>query len=144
MLMLAKDGEMVTGDEVQRPNEVVVTRSYSEADLNGRGGREERLGVPGDPLCPVGLLKRARRMRLGHFERGDNCLLTLTDGRALSRDSVVTLMRDVTFQMELLAYSVSAISLRAGGASAMWDKGCSIDETKRRGRWASDCWRVYV
>ena len=26
----------------------------------------------------------------------------------------------------------------------MWDVGFSVDEIKRRGRWASECWRVYT
>ena len=26
----------------------------------------------------------------------------------------------------------------------MWNKGYSVDEVKRRGRWLSDCWRLYV
>jgi hypothetical protein len=26
----------------------------------------------------------------------------------------------------------------------MWDAGFSVDEIKRRGRWASECWRIYT
>ena len=34
--------------------------------------------------------------------------------------------------------------LRSGGASAMWDTGMSAEEIKFRGRWASDCFKIYI
>jgi hypothetical protein len=36
------------------------------------------------------------------------------------------------------------ISLRAGGATAMWEAKFSVDEIKRRGRWASNAFQAYV
>ena len=40
--------------------------------------------------------------------------------------------------------SLSVISLRSGGTSAMFHEGYSAEEIKRRGRWRSECWRTYV
>ena len=42
------------------------------------------------------------------------------------------------------AGALSAISLRAGGATAMWSLGVAVERIKRRGRWHSECWRNYV
>jgi integrase len=35
-------------------------------------------------------------------------------------------------------------SLRAGGASAMYHNGFTVEEIQRRGRWASDVWKIYI
>jgi hypothetical protein len=36
------------------------------------------------------------------------------------------------------------VSLRSGGATAMYHAGFSVEAIQRRGRWASDCWKIYV
>ena len=35
-------------------------------------------------------------------------------------------------------------SFRAGGACALWAANYSADTIRVLGRWASDCWRIYV
>ena len=83
-------------------------------------------------------------MRPEHFARGTNFLFKLSDGSVLGKDRVIGLLRQGARELGVPAEAVAAISLRSGGASAMWHAGCTIDEIKRRGRWASDCWRTYV
>ena len=39
---------------------------------------------------------------------------------------------------------MKVISLRAGGASAMYHASFSVEGIQRRGRWASDCRKIYV
>ena len=39
---------------------------------------------------------------------------------------------------------VSTHSLRAGRATAMWAAGYSVEEIQRRGRWVSQCFRIYI
>jgi len=116
----------------------------SKADQGGVGFCANAFETPGDPLCPVGLMKRARALNPHHFSRPGNFLLTLTNGKVLSRDQVVGALRGAAVAAGVPEAAVSVISLRAGGASAMWDVGFSVDEIKRRGRWASECWRVYT
>ena len=35
-------------------------------------------------------------------------------------------------------------SLRAGGASAIYHNGFTMEEIQRRGRWVSDVWKIYI
>ena len=38
----------------------------------------------------------------------------------------------------------STHSLRAGGAAAMWACNYTVEQIQRRGRWASQCFRIYI
>ena len=38
----------------------------------------------------------------------------------------------------------SSHSLRSGGATAMYHADIPIEDIQRRGRWKSDCWRIYI
>jgi hypothetical protein len=142
-LLLAVRGEPVLGAPLEA-DEVVLILAKSKADQEGEGFVANAFATPGDELCPVALLKRARLMNPSHFKRADNYLLTCSNGRVLSRDAVVEALRPAAISCGVPADGVSVISLRAGGASAMWDSGFSVDEIKRRGRWASECWRIYT
>jgi hypothetical protein len=142
-LLLAESGEPV-GGAPDGADEVMLFIPKSKADQGRVGFCANVFATPGDLLCPVGLLKRARAMNPRHFSRPDNYLLTLTNGKVLSRDQVVEALRGAAVAAGVPAGAVSVISLRAGGASAMWDVGFSVDEIKRRGRWASECWRIYT
>ena len=95
-------------------------------------------------LCVVSLLKLMQLERPEHVRSPWNSLFTLNDGRVLSRDTMVELLRVGGVAEGVPASALSAISLRAGGASALWELGCGVEEIKRRGRWLSDAWRCYV
>ena len=142
-LMLARDGVPVPGAPADA-DELILHIPRSKADQEGLGFIANAFETPGDPLCPVALLKRARLMKPQHFARPDNFLLVMSDGRVLSRDRVVEALRPAAAACGVPPESLSVISLRAGGASAMWDAGFGVDEIKRRGRWASECWRIYT
>jgi hypothetical protein len=67
-----------------------------------------------------------------------------SNGRVLSRDEVAARLRRAGGRLGFPEGSLSVISLRSGGASAMFHEGYSAEEIKRRGRWRSECWRTYV
>ncbi len=143
-MMMASGGRHVKGSGVQGADEVVLYIHKSKTDPDGQGSVANVFETPGDPLCLISLLKAAHRMRPGHFANPENYLLVCDDGRVLSRDIVVESLRVAAVEEGVPAEAVSAISMRAGGASAMWHEGFTADEIKRRGRWGSECWRVYV
>jgi len=144
MVLLAKDGEEVTGDEVQAADEVVLTLGKSKADQDGQGSVANVFEVEGEELCPVGLLKRMHAMKPEHFAKGGNFLFALDSGRVLHRDEVARMLREPAAELGLPEEALSVISMRSGGATAMWNVGATVAQIQRRGRWASDCWRVYV
>ncbi len=143
-IALARDGKLVGGRDVGLADEVIVLMGASKTDPNGKGSVANAYAVPGHRYCLVALLQRAYRLRPGHFSRGDNYLLTMSDGRVLHRDRVQAQLRVGGDALGAPPAALSVISLRSGGASAMWDEGYKAEEIKRRGRWASDCWHVYV
>ena len=60
----------------------------------------------------------------------------------MKRSSSVS--RQAAQQLNIPAPMVSTHSLRAGGAMAMWAAGYSVEEIQRRGRWVSQCFRIYI
>jgi hypothetical protein len=141
---LARGGNLVGAQDIDRADEVIVMMGASKTDPNGKGSVANAYAVPGHRYCLVSLLQRAYRLKPGHFARGDNYLLTLSNGRVLHRDRVQAQLRIGGDALGAPPAAISVISLRSGGASAMWDEGYKAEEIKRRGRWASDCWHVYV
>jgi hypothetical protein len=133
-----------TGDGIQEADEVVLMQGASKTDPNGQGSVANVFETPGDELCLVGLIKRLQRQKPNHFRDPDAFFLTLSDGRVLHRDVISNLLQEAAVAYGAPRGATSVISLRSGGASAMWDKGFTSEEIKRRGRWASDCYRVYV
>jgi hypothetical protein len=143
MLVFYCSGEEVTGDDIMRADEVVWMSAYSKTDPNGQGGVANIFEAPGSELCVVSLLKRMHKMRPGHFSR-DGHVFVMSGGKVLHRDEVVGKLKAAAVKQGIPVQAVSVISLRAGGASALFNAGYSVDEIKQRGRWSSDCWRVYV
>ena len=142
-VVMAADGKEVTGSDVQQADEVVMMQGKSKADQDGQGNIANAFASD-DELCPVRLLRKAHRLNPRHFKQKRSFLLTRRDGRVVSGKDLVTALRKGGARRGVPEKALSAISLRAGGASAMWHAGYSVDEIKRRGRWASECWRVYV
>jgi len=133
-----------TGDAIQEADEVVLMQGASKTDPNGQGSVANVFETPGDELCLVGLMKRLQRQKPSHFRDTEAFFFTLSDGRVLHRDVVSKLLQEAAVAYGAPKEATSVISLRSGGASAMWDKGFTAEEIKRRGRWVSDCYRVYV
>jgi hypothetical protein len=142
-VVMAAQGDPVKGDDVATADEVVMMWGRSKADPDGQGSIANVFAAE-DSLCLVSLLKKAHAMRPHHFAREDNFLLVMDDGKVLHRDKVAEVLRRAGTPLGVPEDALSVISLRAGGASAMWHAGFSVDEIKRRGRWASECWSVYV
>ena len=63
-----------------------------------------------------------------HFTNKKNFLFVLSDGKVIGSEVIANKLRDAAMASGIPAAALSVISLRAGGASAMWDAGFSVDE----------------
>ena len=144
MVVLMQAGVEVTGEAVQDADEVVLMQGYSKTDPNGQGSVVNLHAAKGNPLCLVELLKKAHRMNPGHFRGGNNFLLTMSDGKVLHRDVVSGQLKAAGVALGAPKDALAVISLRSGGASAMWNEGFGAEDIKKRGRWRSEVWRAYV
>jgi hypothetical protein len=145
MIAFRRKGEQVIGDEILTADEMILLVGKAKADQLGQGKAINVVAVPGDPLCPVGLMKRLYSWNDEHFNaEGTRYLFTLSSGKLLHRARVTHWLRDGARLAGYPLDSLAIISLRAGGASAMYAAGCTGEEIRERGRWESDCWRVYV
>ena len=142
-LILAVHGKSVEAWTQDDADELVLLKGKSKADQEGMGHMANAFRAD-HPLCPVALFQRAARMNPGHFSAKERFLLTKSNGRVLSRDEVAALLRRAGERLGMPRGALSVISLRSGGASAMFHEGYSAEEIKRRGRWQSECWRTYV
>jgi hypothetical protein len=139
-----REGTEVTGEAIQTADEVVLMQGASKTDPNGQGSVANAFEAPGNELCLLSLLKRAQRMNPKLFASPDSFLLTRSDGRVLHRDVVAKHLSEAAVAKGAPQGAASVISMRSGGASAMWDAGMSSEEIKRRGRWSSDCYQIYI
>ena len=102
----------------------------------------------GHPLCVVRLFNLTRAAKPSHLSTGNSgthvFTLTLTSGKVLHRGKVEEKLRQAAQQLKVPAAMVPTHSLRAGGATAMWAAGYSVEEIQRRGRWASQCFRICI
>ena len=134
----------VVGEEVQHADEVVLLMGASKTDPNGQGSVSNHYESPGSRLCILALLKKAHRMRPEHFARPENFLFTASDGKVVHRDVVAKHLAEAAVALGAPPGAASVISLRSGGASALWDAGATAEEIKLRGRWSSDCYQIYI
>ena len=139
-----REGAEVTGEAIQTADEVVLMQGASKTDPNGQGSVANAFEAPGNELCLLSLLKRALRMNPKLFASPDSFLRTRSDGRVLHRDVVAKHLSEAAVAKGAPQGAASVISTRSGGASAMWDAGMSSEEIKRRGRWSSDCYQIYI
>jgi hypothetical protein len=140
-----RKGVQVTGDDILEADELLICVAKAKADQLGQGKVINLFAIKDDPLCPLLLLKRLYRLNDRHFnEKGARFLFTMTNGTLLHRRKVMKWLQQEAVLSGYPSSALSIISLRAGGASAMYAAGCSEEEIKRRGRWESDCWRSYV
>ena len=90
------------------------------------------------PLCVVRLFNLMRAAKpSSHLSTGNSGthVFTLPSGKVLRRGKVEEKLRQAAQQLDIPAPMVSTRSLRAGGATAMWDVGCRVfsrgDSTQR-------------
>lgn len=84
-----------------------------------------------------------QRLRPLHFAQ-DGPLLVTDDGEVLRAAAVSRAVKEAAVAKGASAADADTHSLRAGGASAMWHAGYPPDRIQRRGRWLSECWKLYI
>ena len=123
----------------------MLMQGATKADQMGKGHTATLDKKAGDSLCAVSGLQRMAKMRPAHFSgEGENFLFTLDNGQVVSARTIASLVKKAAVILGIPPGAFSVISLRAGGASAMWDAGYSEAEIMSRGKWASDSWKIYV
>ena len=65
-------------------------------------------------------------------------------GLVLHKNHVQSLLKGAARRAGFKPEDFTSHSLRAGGASAMYHNGYSVEEIQRRGRWVSDVWKIYI
>ena len=145
-IALAKDGKGVrlNTDGAAEADELIATQRRSKADQDWNGSETNTFITSDARLCVVSWVKHLVSLRPEHFDDPNRFLFTLSDGKVLSRDKVSKVLKEAAMRKGLDEDDVDVISLRAGGASAMYHAGFSVEEIQRRGRWASGCWKGYV
>jgi len=145
-IRLARDGEEVrlTPGEAVDADELIATQRRSKAGQDWNGSETNTFVASDARLCAVSWIKHLVSLQPEHFDEPNRFLFTLSDGKVLSRDKVSKVLKEAAVRRGLDENDIDVISLRAGGASAMYHAGFSVEEIQRRGRWASDCWKRYV
>jgi hypothetical protein len=143
---LLKDGvELAWNDpRALEADELLARQRFSKADQAGLGATTNTCALHDEALCVVAWVKRMLRLKPGHFQNPANFLFTVSDGKALSSGKMAQALKSAAGRLGLREEEVNVISLRSGGATAMYHAGFSVEAIQRRGRWASGCWKIYV
>jgi hypothetical protein len=140
---LARLGE-ITGAFAPRVKSVVHTKSGAWLIKIDRS--------KGDPFCQgavISISGHAADAALKHAMHNKRPSDYLFAGSSLSqpilREEFITWLKSSLARVgNKQAHEVSGHSLRRGGAQHLWDAGMPLEELKRKGRWASDAFRVYI
>ena len=144
-VIVALRGEDCHAPEGVHGNEVVIFHPGSKNDWMGQGSSNNIFEDPDNsPLCVVRLFNLLREMRPRFFSAVGTHLFTLTSGFVIHRDLVEQTLREAAERLNLPGEMFSTHSLRAGGATAMWAAKYAVEEIQRRGRWVSQCFRIYI
>ena len=140
------NGVLIAGDSNTPATRVVILVPFSKTDAEGVGVELEIDIDSSNPLCPVKALNRLRAIRPQRFSaaRSERHAFTLSNGRVLDKGRIHSLLRGSAGRLGFNPDDFTSHSLRAGGASAMYHNHFTIDQIKRRGRWSSDVWKIYV
>jgi len=125
-------------------DELLARQRFSKADQAGLGAVTNTFALRDEALCVVAWVKCMLRLKPGHFQNPANFLFTVSDGKVLSSGKMAQALKSASGRLGLREEEVDVISLRSGGATAMYHAGFSVEATQRRGRWASGCWQIYV
>jgi len=144
--LLLKDGiELAWNDpRALEADELLARQRFSKADQAGLGATTNTVALRDEALCVVAWIKRMLRLKPSHFQNPANCLFTTSDGKVLSSGKMAQALKSAAGRLGLREEEVNVISLRSGGAAAMYHAGFSVEAFQRRGRWASGCWKIYV
>jgi len=110
-------------------------QGHSKSDPNGT---KERSVLSGLVQACAAVTEPLPVRHLGVF------LLIQSNGKVLQRDVMAKSLSEAAVALGAPAGAASVISLRSGGASAMWNQGLSSESIKRRGRWSFGCYQIYV
>ena len=145
-VIVALDGEDHHAPVGVRGNEVAMFQPGSKNGWLGQGSSNNTYEDPDDsPLCVVGLFNLLRAAMKPNFLSAVGAhLFTLTSGFVIHRDLVERTLREAAGGLNMPAEVFSTHSLRAGGATAMWAANYTAEQIQRRGRWVSQCFRIYI
>ena len=127
-------------------DEVVARIDTSKTDQVGQGSDNNIKRCTKDPrLCIPSWFNVLRVMSPGWLDStdGEGYLLTMSDGRVLDKNVITRLLREAALRRGLDPKNLDTHSLRAGGCSAMHDAKLPEHVIQRRGRWVSNCWKLY-
>ena len=114
--------------------------------MEGQGRELNLFAAPGNPLCVVTALTNLARLKPGVFHQPDEFLFRTSDGKCVKKELIQRHLRRAASETEsdYDPMNYSSHSLRSGGATAMYHADIPIEDIQRRGRWKSDCWRIYI
>ena len=128
-------------------DELIVYHEYSKNDFMGQGQDNNIKRCSADVrLCIPALINKLRVMNPSAFEEKnrDSFFLTMSDGKVLPKCAVERLLRTAALRLGMDPRILASHSLRAGGCSAMFNAKFADHEIQRRGRWVSNCWKIYA
>lgn len=127
-------------------DEVVVFHEFSKNDFLGQGTDNNIRTNKDKRFCIPSWLNTLRRLNPAMFRESnsDNFMLTMTDGTVLPKVVVERLLKEAALRLGLDPRVLSSHSLRAGGCTAMFNAKFADHEIQRRGRWVSNCWKIYA
>jgi hypothetical protein len=146
-LTFYRNGTIISGSDAGiSADRIVILIPYSKTDALGVGVELDLDADVGNPLCPVEAFNRLRLLapRRFHTRQASKQLFALEDGSTLTKGRVHAVLKSAGARLGYDPKDFTSHSLRAGGASAMFHNGFSVDEIKKRGRWVSDTWKIYV
>ena len=128
------------------PDEMLIHIPYSKTDALGQGRELNLFASPGNDLCVVAAMVNMWRLRPHTFSRPDDFLFRTAANKCIKKDAVQARLRKAAASCEAKydPADYSSHSLRSGGATAMYHADVPIEDIQRRGRWKSDCWRIYI
>lgn len=126
-------------DSREDPQCITVFLRHSKTDPFGAGSRIY-LGRTGDPTCPVSALLAYLALR----PSTPGPLFLFQDGSCLSRQRLVTHLREALVAAGVDTAGYSGHSFRIGAASTAARAGLSEPLVKMLGRWKSSAYLTYV
>jgi len=140
-IMFSPRDEFVNGF----PAYVAVNLEHAKADTTWRYGGKAKYFQSGTELCVVKALwsvfefdTRPAHAPLFVVHNRKNALVPL------ARHHVSHFVKQIAAISGLPIGNFDTHSFRAGGACALWAAGYSADTIRILGRWASNCWLIYV
>jgi hypothetical protein len=145
-LTFKQNGNVIRGDSPRAATQLCIFLPFSKTDVTGNGVTLTLDVDPGNSLCVVTLFNRLRRMNPQRFAQrnGDQRVFRTQRGLVLHKYHVQLLLKAAARRFGFRPEDFTSHSLRAGGASAMYHNGFSVEEIQRRGRWVTDVWKIYI